>query len=29
MEEIGGQWEDALEFRQRHLLKAIKNRSLF
>jgi hypothetical protein len=29
MEEAGSKWSDVEEFRQRHLIKAINNKSLF
>jgi hypothetical protein len=29
MEETGSKWVDAEEYRQRHLIKAINNKSLF
>jgi len=29
MKEVGGTWEDSSEYRQRHLLKAIRSKTLF
>jgi len=29
MREAGGKWEDSQEYRNRHLIKAINNRSFF